>query len=128
MDWMFAGFTAAVLAYFINGFAMRIWQDSALLGPIPLVEEAAKTILAFFFGAGILLTHLMFGIMEAVFDWQGENKRLSAAASAMVAHSVFGLVTVVAAQAAGMLGMGIVVAFFVHVLWNAIMLFRTVKR
>ncbi|MDW7649796.1 MAG: hypothetical protein SCK29_02900 [Bacillota bacterium] len=128
MNWIAAGVIAAFAAFFTNRLTYRVWEDTALLGPVPLAEEVIKTMLAYSLGAGIFLTHLVFGIMEAILDWRGQSRGLPAAASAVIAHSIFGLVTVVVSQKAGMLGAGIAISFLVHALWNAVMLFRTVKR
>lgn len=128
MNWIITGLIAAAASFLANRFTYRVWSESALLGPIPLAEEVAKTMIAYLLGASIFYTHLVFGIAEAFLDWHGQKRGIPAAVSAIVAHSVFGLITVSATRMTGTLGVGIVVAFFAHAVWNAVMLFRTVKR
>jgi len=128
MTWVVAGLLAAAAAYVMNRFTYGVWQDAALLSPVPLAEEAAKTMAAYFLGASILYTHIIFGLTEAVLDLRGRQNGLAAAASSLVAHSIFGLLTVAVVRQTGVLGAGIVAAFLAHALWNAFMLLRSVKR
>ena len=128
MNWIVAGLLASTAAFAANRFVYRIWQDVVLLGPVPLLEEVVKTMTAHLLGASILYTHLVFGLTEAILDWRGKRSGIAAALSALAAHSVFGLLTVAVTRSTGMLGAGIVAAFLAHAVWNAVMLFRSVKR
>jgi len=128
MGFIVAGLASAVFAYLTNRFAYRVWGNAVLIGPVPLVEEVAKTMLAWGLGASILFTHLAFGVTEALLDWHGDGKGVAPALCALAAHSVFGLVTMIAVRETGSLGIGITSAFLIHAVWNTAMLFRTVKR
>lgn len=128
MIWIIAGLMAAAVSFLANRFTYRVWSESALLGPIPLAEEVAKTMIAYFLGTSIFYTHLAFGITEAFLDWHGQRRGIPAAISAIIAHALFGLITMAATQMAGAVGVGIATAFFAHSVWNAVALFRTVKR
>ncbi|EEG76618.1 hypothetical protein [Dethiobacter alkaliphilus] len=128
MNWIVAGLLASAAAFAANRFVYRVWRDVVLLGPVPLLEEVAKTMAAQMLGASILYTHVVFGLTEAILDWRGRRRGLPAAVSALLAHSIFGLLTVAVARSTGNLGAGIVAAFLGHAVWNAVMLFRSVKR
>ena len=128
MNWIVAGLLASALAFAANRFVYRVWHEVVLFGPVPLLEEVVKTMTAHLLGASILYTHFVFGVTEAILDWRGEKRGVPAALSALVAHSVFGLLTAAVTRSTGMLGAGIVVAFLAHAVWNAVMLFRSVKR
>lgn len=128
MIWIIAGLMAAAVSFLANRFTYRVWSEAALLGPIPLAEEVAKTMIAYFFSTSIFYTHLIFGITEALLDWHGQRRGVPAAVSALIAHSLFGLITVAATRMSGITGMGIAAAFFAHAVWNAAMLFYTAKR
>jgi hypothetical protein len=128
MNWMIAGLLSAAAAFCVNRLIFRVYYDAALFAHVPLVEEVAKTMVAHFLGANILYTHLVFGLIEALLDWRGEAKGMSAAASAMIAHGVFGFLTVAVIGLTGVLGVAIVVSFLAHALWNAVMLLRLSKR
>ena len=128
MNWIVAGLLASAAAFAANRFMYRVWHDVVLLGPVPLLEEVAKTMVAHILGASILYTHLVFGMTEAVLDWRGKDSGIAAAFSALAAHSVFGLLTMAVTKSTGVLGAGIVAAFLAHATWNAVMLFRSVKR
>lgn len=128
MDWVSAGLIAAAFSFFFNRFLCRVYGESVLLGPVPLVEEVAKTMAALLLSADLIRVHLVFGAVEAVWDWHGEAKGITPAFSALVAHGVFGIITVVAIRYTATPGIGIIAALLAHAAWNAVMLFRTGKR
>jgi hypothetical protein len=123
-----AGLLAAIAAFAANRLFFRTLSNVAMIGPVPLAEEVAKTMIAFWLGTAIVYTHLAFGLAEGLLDWRGQNKSLPAAVAAVAAHGAFGLVTVKVSSETGMLGMGILSAFIVHSFWNMAMLYRTAKR
>lgn len=128
MNWVAAGLLAAAAAYVMNRFAYEVWQDAALLSHVQLAEEVAKTMSAYFLGASILYTHIIFGLTEAALDLRGRRHGFAGAAFSLAAHSIFGLLTVAVVRQTGVLGAGIVAAFLAHALSNAVILLRSVKR
>lgn len=122
-----AGLAAATFAYVANRFIYQVMGNNALVGPVPLVEETAKTMTAWLLGTTVVYTHVVFGMAEALLDWRGGKKGPFAAASAMAAHSLFGLVTSRVALETGTLGLGILAAALVHAVWNMVMLYRTAR-
>ncbi len=122
-----AGLLAAAAAFAANRLFFRAAGKPAMIGLVPLTEEVAKTMIAFWLGAAVIYTHLVFGLTEAILDWRGD-KSLSAAALAIAAHGSFGLVTAVVIRNTGTLGMAILSAYIFHSCWNMAMLFRTAKR
>jgi hypothetical protein len=123
-----AGMLAASAVFLANRFLYRVFRDRALAGAVPLTEEVAKTAAAYILGAGIIHTHLVFGLVEALLDWRGENKSLPAAGAAILSHGVFGLVTVAVLNLTAMPGLAIVAAFVLHAFWNVFVLLRPLKR
>ncbi|MCR3923131.1 MAG: hypothetical protein NUK65_11565 [Firmicutes bacterium] len=128
MNSLLAGFIAASLAFLINRFAYSVWKDSVIVGAVPLVEEVSKTMMAYFFHTSILATHFAFGVMEGLIDGLGGRRRKLAAVSAVLAHSLFGWATAKVTAETGVVGVGIAAGILVHATWNAVLLFRTVKR
>jgi hypothetical protein len=123
-----AGLLSAIAAFGANRLFFRTFSNAAMIGPVPLAEEVAKTMIAFWLGTAIVYTHLAFGLAEGVLDWRGQSKSLPAAAAAVAAHGVFGLVTEKVSGETGILGLGILSAFIIHSFWNMAMLYRTAKR
>jgi hypothetical protein len=123
-----AGLLAAAIAFAANRLFLRAQGCLAMISAVPLVEEVAKTMVAFWLGGAVVYTHLAFGLTEAVLDWCGKSKRLPASALAIAAHGAFGLVTVEISRETGSLGLGILSAVIIHAAWNMAMLYRTAKR
>jgi hypothetical protein len=86
------------------------------------LEESLKTGVAFFFGADILVTHIAFGLIEAVYDWwQSRERGKVAAILSVVGHGLFGWITV---AVTGMTGIyiGLAAGIISHLVWNTVML------
>ena len=128
MNSLAAGCIAALFAFAANRLTYTIWRNSVIIGAVPLTEEVAKTMTAHLFRAHLFSTHVVFGLIEGLFDWYGGKRRLHAALSAVAAHSFFGWVTARVASETGMLGAGILAGILMHTVWNATLLFCTEKR
>lgn len=85
----------------------------------PALEETLKTLSAYYFAADILVTHLVFGLIEAVYDWVQTRGRMAALLS-VIGHGLFGGVTVFTAQLAGIY-VGLAAGIVVHLIWNTVM-------
>ncbi|NLZ93134.1 MAG: hypothetical protein GX922_03830 [Firmicutes bacterium] len=128
MNWLLAGLVAAGIAYLLNQFTYRLWQKYTIIGAVPLIEEVAKTMTAYFFGADYFYTHFIFGVIEGSLDALADHGGWLPALSAVFAHSLLGWVTERVINETNMLGAGILAAIIVHIVWNIALLFRTAKR
>jgi len=114
-----AGFFAAGAAWVVNRFVVKYLGEAAIIWVIPWLEELLKTGIALFAGASPLLTHGVFGTIEAFNDYVISPRwGILAGLLSIVSHWLYGLVTVlIYQQTSSWLG-GILCASFLHVLWN----------
>lgn len=114
-----AGLFAAGAAWVINRFVVKSLGESSIIWVIPWLEEMLKTGIAVFSGASLLLTHGVFGLVEAFYDYAASPRwGIWAGLFSMLSHWFYGLVTVfVYKQTSSWLG-GILCTGFLHVLWN----------
>lgn len=123
MAYVLAGLMS-MLAFLLNKFLL------ARLGPVvvvtwgPVMEEAVKTLPAYSLGADVLLTHVVFGLIEGGYDALTARRGWLAAVVSVAGHSVFGAVTV-ALTAAGGVAAGLAGAVLVHLAWNRAVVSRT---
>ncbi|MDR7866796.1 MAG: hypothetical protein RIN56_08240 [Sporomusaceae bacterium] len=109
----------AALSFLLNRAALRYAGVQAVIGWGPVIEETAKTAPAFYLGADVLLTHALFGAIEAGHDWRAGGGNGPAAALLSVAgHSLFGGLTVGVIYLTGSLPLALVAAAAAHIGWN----------
>jgi len=127
MTYWGAGLFAAGVAWVTNRFVVKFLGERAIIWLIPWLEEFFKTGIAVFSGASILLTHGVFGTIEAIYDYTVSPRwGIWAGLLSMGSHWLYGVVTVlVTQQTSSWLG-GILSAGFLHVLWNYAMSVREV--
>jgi len=132
-----AALAAAAGAYAGNRIFRGRLGPRAIVLIAPGFEEALKTGLALLLGAPVLVSHVSFGLLEAVYDLTAGrdrrgSRRVAAALSGLGGHTLFGALTVAVAgtlTGAGSLGApawvaGSAVAYLVHVGWNALVMGR----
>ncbi|MGI6038012.1 MAG: hypothetical protein ACOYD6_07270 [Limnochordia bacterium] len=114
----FTGLTAALLAYGANRLVVGLWGQRAVALLVPAIEELAKTGLAVVMNQPLLGVHIIFGLLEAIYDARkGGQARWSASLASIVGHGFFGLLTFSLAR--GSLPLAIGAAWLVHALWNS---------
>ncbi|GBF32163.1 hypothetical protein DCCM_0354 [Desulfocucumis palustris] len=122
MDWNFilTALAAAGISWLVNGFILRTGRPGIVyLGPA--VEEAAKTGLAYILGTSVPATHLVFGLLEGL--WEGAGKKdLPAGFTAVLEHTVFGLVTYFIYHYTGFIVAAFFFAYVIHAGWNMLVL------
>lgn len=109
----------AALSFLLNRAALRIIGVEAVITVGPVLEEAAKTLPAFYLKADILLTHVTFGVIEAIYDWLTCGRSGAAAALGSVAgHALFGALTAAVLGLTGSLGLALLAGIGAHLIWN----------
>jgi len=121
-----AGLLAAIISYYLNGKALMFIGDNAVTYGAPVIEEISKTGIALLFGGNILFSHIIFGMVEALYDVLKNRGVLSytAGAAGLISHAVFGLITVYAWRIFDGPLMGIAAAVVIHMLWNHMIIRR----
>lgn len=88
-----AGLMAGALSYLLNIILLPRAKDSIYL-ITPVIEESAKTFLALALGGSVIITHGIFGLIEAVYDlFPFESKKIRAFSISFVSHLLFGFLT-----------------------------------
>ncbi|GAW91663.1 hypothetical protein [Calderihabitans maritimus] len=114
-----AGLLAAVLGWAANNALFQLQGKKAVEIFIPVIEETLKSSIAWLLGASLVLTHAVFGAVEALYDLHaGRTGNRVAAVGSFLAHVLFGAITWMAKEKTGYLLVGIFAAVFVHLLWN----------
>ena len=115
------GCLMASLSFLLNKFLLRVIGNQVVISYSPILEELAKTLCSYYFGADIWLTHIIFGFLEACYDWfntsSGKRGRWAALLS-IVGHTLFGGLTMVIFFLNGSIWTGIFIAVCVHLIWN----------
>ena len=111
----------AGLSFLLNKLLLKYIGMKVIISYSPILEELSKTLCSYYFAADILATHMIFGMLEALYDWlKRENRERGAIAAllSMIGHTLFGTVTIGIFNVSGSVLLGIAAASFVHLLWN----------
>lgn len=119
MNWIISGIISAVLAWVLNKKILHYWGDKGTVWVTPVVEEMLKTVAALVLGADIILTHGVFGTIEAVYDVNTAPKRgVSAALVSFWGHLMFGAAANIGYLLYGHVGSAILAGAILHLAWN----------
>ncbi len=120
---LFAGLTASLLGFLINSRLLKYIGERALVIHIPVVEETAKTMAAVALGAGIVVTHMFFGVVEALYDLYNSPRDYSFTASvfSLISHTLLGAAAYFTLKVSGSVILAVLVPSIMHSLWNRIM-------
>ncbi|WP_371376533.1 hypothetical protein [Sporomusa aerivorans] len=110
----------ASLSFLLNRFFMRTVGPVTVISIGPFAEEAAKTLLAYYMGTGIVAVHAIFGVIEAVYDWcqDGKSRQLLAPLLSIAGHALFGTVTAGILDFTGIIWFGLAAGTMVHLAYN----------
>lgn len=109
----------ASLSFLLNRAALKYFGLQAIITLSPVLEEAAKTLLAYYLGADIIVTHIIFGALEAGYDWHTSRRHGAAAAFfSVLGHGLFGLATVAVLVLTGSIAVGLAAGVIFHLAWN----------
>ncbi|MBP2650775.1 MAG: hypothetical protein H6Q74_1600 [Firmicutes bacterium] len=117
MTYVLAGLMAT-LSFLLNRVALRYIGINAVITCGPVLEECAKTLLAYYLGADIFYTHVLFGAIEAGYDLVTSKHRLVAALISIGGHSLFGLVTIMVLSVVANIVVALISAAILHVAGN----------
>lgn len=108
----------ASLSFLLNRLLLKYIGNVTVVSISPVIEETAKTLLAYYLDADILLTHVTFGVLEGIYDWYGGRYGGKAALFSIVGHSLFGLLTVGGLYFTGSIWLSLCMGVAVHLTWN----------
>lgn len=109
----------AGLSFVLNRFLLRYLGKVTIISAGPVVEEAAKTLFAYYLGADIFTVHMVFGVIEAGYDWYWRsNNGLLAPVLSIIGHSLFGAVTAGIVFLAGSVWLGLAAGIIMHLSYN----------
>lgn len=112
------------VSFILNGWFIKRWGNKAFITIGPVVEEVSKTYLAWYLGAGLLLTHATFGVIEGTYDLISSRYGAKGCILSISGHSLFGVITIVVYSISGIISAGIVVACVVHIGYNLWMIYH----
>ncbi|HHW57550.1 MAG TPA: hypothetical protein GXX15_07810 [Clostridia bacterium] len=120
--WVSSGFAAIIVAYFLNKIVVNRYGSKAIIYFVPVIEETCKTVSGYL-TCSILLSHLMFGIAEAVNDYIKSSYKINfrAAVLSILSHSFFGLTAYVLVLKTNIF-LAIAITSLIHGFWNRLML------
>lgn len=108
----------ASLTFILNRLLLKYIGNLTIITVSPVIEESAKTLLAYYLDADVLATHVIFGVLEAVYDWHNAVFKAQAAAFSIIGHSLFGLLTVGIFLLFANIWLGLASGIIVHLIWN----------
>jgi len=115
----------AGLSFLINKLLLKYIGIQSVISYSPVFEELAKTVFSYYLSADILMTHIVFGVLEGVYDWYNdpnEQRGIKAAMLSMIGHTLFGGVTLIVFSLSGHVFIGILAAVCTHIVWNMMLL------
>lgn len=115
------GCLMASLSFLLNKLLLEYIGNRVVVSYSPVFEELAKTLCSYYFGADILVTHIIFGLLEAGYDYfkNDSGKRGAfAALLSVIGHALFGGVTVGVFYLSDSIWGGIFSAVCAHLIWN----------
>lgn len=118
-----AGGLAALISFYLNTKALKMGRWSIIYFA-PFIEEFTKTYLALFLGASIIITHMVFGCIEAVYDIiNGKASRnYLAGGAAFLSHSIFGIITEYMLNLKLASIIAVACSYFIHLVFNMLVL------
>lgn len=115
------GCLMAGLSFLLNKVLLKYVGVKAIISYSPVLEEMTKTLCSYYLAADILVTHIVFGVLEAGYDWYSTpngRRGMWAASASIVGHSLFGALTLMGLYASDSIWVALLATSCVHVLWN----------
>jgi len=111
---------AALFSYCISTVALKVAGEKVIVYLSPVLEEALKTGFALALEGKVFLSHVTFGVAEAIYDvWtnEGATAYLAGIAS-IVSHGAFGAISQYLTYRTSSSILGIGIAALIHIVWN----------
>jgi len=117
---LISGCIAALLSYYISSKALKMSGEKVIIYLSPILEELFKTGLAIGLKAEVLLSHITFGIWEALYDIRTNEGSTAywAGFASIISHSTFGAITQYCIYLTDNKLLGIGIAAAIHMAWN----------
>lgn len=114
-----SGALAALFSFYLNTKALNLGRW-AIIYVAPFVEEFTKTYFALVLSSSVLLSHMTFGIVEALNDIvEGKSfRRYLAGGIAFVSHSIFGVITDYMIRSYRMPLKAVICSYLLHSIFN----------
>ncbi|SJZ74256.1 hypothetical protein [Selenihalanaerobacter shriftii] len=123
MNIILVGLIAAVVTMLINRYLVAEAGNLVIIYLVPFVEEVVKSFSAYFWQTNILLVHLVFGAIEAIYDFYSTSEHgVLAGSFSLLGHFAFGYITLFIYLKSNSILLGVLAATTVHTLWNYIVL------
>ena len=119
------GCLMAGLSFLLNKLLLKSIGIKVIITYSPILEELTKTLCSYYLGADILATHMVFGILEASYDWfkrQTRERGAIAALLSIMGHTLFGLITIGVVNLSDSVVVGIFVGSCTHLIWNVMLI------
>ena len=116
--YLLAAIIASFIAYLVNQYLVGRFGAGTIIFITPIVEETLKTGMALILSTAILPVHVIFGIIEGIYDLKTSRLGTSAGLLSLIWHSTFGLVTVLVSSFMGHLVWGLIAAILLHYIGN----------
>ncbi len=115
------GCLMAGLSFLLNKLLLKYVGIKVVISYSPVVEEVSKTLCSYYLAADIIITHMIFGVLEASYDWYQQRSKERGRIAALLSisgHTLFGVVTVAAFKLSESIFLAIVIAIAAHLIWN----------
>jgi len=115
------GCLMAGLSFLLNRLLLKYIGIKVVISYSPVVEELTKTLCSYYLAADILVTHIIFGVLEAGYDWFNRQNRqhgIIAAVLSILGHTLFGGITVLIFNLSNSIFIGVLVGIGAHLVWN----------
>ncbi len=112
------GCLMAAVSFLLNSYLLKNWNKFVFISLGPIIEEVSKSYLAWYLGANLILTHVIFGVIEGGYDLVHSRYGDKGCILSISGHTLFGLVTAAAYFASGLIAVGIILACFCHIGYN----------
>jgi len=117
-----AGLTASLMGFIISSALLKSMGNRALVFYIPAVEELLKTLGAVIFGASVVPVHLVFGMVEGLYDLYSSppDRSFTAFVLSIASHTLLGTAAWLVLRVSGSVFAAVLASTALHSLWNRI--------
>ena len=107
----------ASLSFLLNRLLLKLIGPVTVISVGPALEEAAKTLFAYYLGSDIIAVHVAFGGIEAIYDWCQARQPVASLLS-LAGHSLFGAVTAGTLSMTDNIWLGLAAGIMLHLIYN----------